>query len=103
MDRSRETVEQKLTRNLERSLGVTPTREPLAVQQSLPIGGQVELLTITLDELHDLVYLAASSVNQEASTLSKSHAQDLAARAAMLTRTRATRHDGYHRGSDPRA
>ncbi len=97
-----ESLEQKLARNLERSLthGHAPTT-PVPVQPSLPTG-EVDLVTLTLDELHDLVYLAASSINRSSTTMSQSHAQDLAKRAAVLARSRAAQHDGHHLGVDPR-
>lgn len=105
VQRSRESHESpadKVARNLERHLTAGSTPAAHAAQPSLPSSDQVELITLTLDELHDLVYLAASSVNQGSTTMSKSHAQDLAKRAAMLARSRAARHDGHHRGADPR-
>lgn len=99
---SGETVEEKLQRNLERVLTSAPPSAVFAAQPSLPSSDDVDLVTLTLDELHDLVYLAASAINQASTTMSKSHAQDLAKRAAVLARSRAARHDGHHRGADPR-
>lgn len=99
---SGETVDDKLQRILTRRLTAAPTAELYAPQPSLPTDGAVDMITLTLDELHDLVYLATSAINQGSTTMSKAHAQDLAKRAAMLARARATQHDGHHRGSDPR-
>lgn len=99
-----ESVDEKIARNIARKLGVSPVAPSQPLQPSLPSGdGEVDLVTLTLDELHDLVYLSASAINQTSTRLSKSHAQELASQTAMLARTRATRHDGHHRGSDPRA
>lgn len=103
--RSRATGEspaEKVARNLERHLTAGSTPVGHAAQPSLPSSDHVDLVTLTLDELHDLVYLAASGINQGSTTMSKSHAQDLAARTATLVRSRAARHDGHHRGADPR-
>lgn len=103
MHQATETLEEKVARNLERVLTrATSAHLRPATQPSLPTA-EVDLITLTLDELHDLVYLAASAINQTSSTMSKAHAQSLAGRAAALARSRASRHDGHHRGADPRA
>ena len=99
---SGETLEEKLQRNLTSSLSAEPTGTLFAAQPSLPSSDAVDMVTLTLDELHDLVYLAASAINQGSTTMIKSHAQDLAKRAASLARSRAAQHDGLHRGADPR-
>lgn len=99
---SGETVEEKLQRNLERVLTTAAPPAVFTAQPSLPSSDDVDMVTLTLDELHDLVYLAASAINQGSTTMSKSHAQDLAKRAAILARSRAAQHDGHHRGADPR-
>ena len=101
--RSGETVEEKLARLTERAATGHATTVPAAppLQSSLPTD-PTDLVTLTLDELHDLVYLSASSINQTSTTMSKGHAQDLAKRTAITARARAAAHDGHHRGDDPR-
>lgn len=68
---------------------------------TLPTREDVGLVTLTLDELHDVAYTAVRQACRETNT------PDRDARLANHAAERATRlalaHDGYHVGTDPRA
>lgn len=72
------------------------------IESTLPTA-DVELITLTLDELHDLVYAAATTANRTTTLLTLEHSRRLAQLAAETARPIARRHDGLHRGADPRA
>lgn len=71
------------------------------VQPSLPSASTVDLVTMTLDELHDTIYQAVSTHLQR-TPMTKAKAQAHAATAADLGQQIVRVHGWTHRGQDPR-
>lgn len=74
-------------------------------EPSLPSGAasEVGLVTITLDELHDLTYTATSRALRSTTSMSQERVRHYGMLAAEEARRLGLGHDGFHRGSDPRA
>lgn len=90
-----ETPAEKVRRIIATRAGQQP------VEATLPSREDVGIVTLTLDELHDLVYAAACQANRT-STLTLDRARRLARVAAERSRSLAVAHDGYTVGRDPR-
>lgn len=69
---------------------------------TLPSNTTTDLVTVTVDELSDLLYQAVSNVLQRHTSLTKSTAQGYAARASIEGQQIARAHGWTHRGTDPR-
>lgn len=72
-------------------------------QPSLPSNRTTALVTVTLDELSDLLYQSVSLVLQRNTSLTKSTAQAYASRAAIEGQQIANAQGWVQRGADPRA
>lgn len=75
-----------------------PDRMP---ERVLPLAAETDLVTLTLDELHDLVYASASITLKDA-PMSVDDARKWSLRCAQRADVIAREHDGLHRGADPR-
>lgn len=71
-------------------------------EPTLPSNSTTDLVTVTVDELSDLIYQAASLVLQRHTSLTKSTAQAYAARASIEGQQIARAQGWVHRGTDPR-
>lgn len=73
-------------------------------EPTLPSGPaqDVGLVTLTLDELHDLTYTATLRALRTTSTMNQDRVRHFGALAAEQSRRLALGHDGFHRGADPR-
>jgi hypothetical protein len=94
-----ETPADKVQRNIARRSGAEYGH---AEQPGLPTADHAELVTLTLDELHDLMHAAIREASTTVATVSDPASRRLADRACTLGRIKAQAHDGYHRGTDPR-
>lgn len=70
-------------------------------QPSLPSNTTTDLVTMTVDELHDVIYQAVSTSMQRAKVPARK-AQASAARAAITGQQIVRAHGWTHRGEDPR-
>jgi len=71
-------------------------------QPTLPSNSTTDLVTLTIDELSDLIYQATSLVLQRHTSLTKSTAQGYASRASIEGQQIARAQGWVHRGTDPR-
>ncbi|VXC21023.1 hypothetical protein [Aeromicrobium sp. 9AM] len=95
------TLEERIARAAAAAPAHVPA--PHAIEQpSLPSATTVPLITMTLDELHDLVYAASSTYLQRLSDMPKAKAQMHAARVAIEAQQIVANLDYIHRGVDPR-
>lgn len=97
---SGESTEERIAR-----LAAAAPAEPVAgLEQTLPSTDPVvDLATVTMPELHDLVYAAASTYLQSLSQMTKTKAHTHAERIASMALTITKDHPDYMtRGADPR-
>ena len=99
---SGETIEQKIARNAANAANRADDQLP---ERTLPLHElEVELVTVTLTELHDLIYNAGSTtLRDHGPSLTIDRRQRLARRIADQALTITAGEDYSHRGPDPRA
>lgn len=93
------TLEQRLE-ELRDAAPVEPHPLPVA---TLPITGDIELLTLTLHELHDLTFNAASNHLRHLHGMKQDKRLHHSGRIAQEAETIARASDYIHTGTDPRA